>query len=158
MIYNYNFEVAASIFMLFILLHFLLHRQFPLIRTKIFLIYLVISMTDSLLNIASSLGCEHPDAIPLWFNQMLAMTVFLMEIFGNYCFFLYALQLCDRDRKWRVRMETIGAVPFVILAGMIISTPFTHWIFYFDADKRYVSGGFDSLCYLVVIGYVLAEL
>ncbi len=155
--YIYHFEIAALMFMMVLLLHFLVYRQLPLVRTRIFAAFLISSMAGCAFNLCSSLGCMHPDKVPLWLNQILALLAFLLEAVSSFLFFWYILQLCGRGAKWKNRVLQIGAVPFFTMVLLILSTPFTGWMFSFDRQGNYVSGAWSSCGYLCIAGYALAE-
>ncbi len=158
MIFVYEFEIAALVFMTIFLLHFLVHRQLPLMRTRLFLAYLISSMAGCAVNILSSWGCANTDKMPLWLNQALAFLFFVLETVCCYIFFWYTIQMCGGDGKWKNRMLRAGAIPVFMLAFLIFATPFTGWMYYFDEGKGYVPGVWSSLIYFSVIGYALAEL
>ena len=156
MVYNYYFEIVAIILMLVILLHFLIYRQLPLIRTKVFLWYLCICLTYCVLNVASCIGCQYPDSCPLWLNTLLAMLVFVLAAFACAAFLMYVVLLCDNGAAWQKRVLLLGGIPIIIVIALILTTPLTGWIFSFDEQNRYVSGDLSGLSYLLTIGYALA--
>lgn len=157
MAYNYSFEIAAALVMLVILLHFFIYRQFPMARTGIFGAYVGVSLAGCLCNIASSLGCAYPYSLPLWANHVLVVLVFLLEASSCYLFFIYSLLICDRDDRWQKKLGKIGAIPLFPTIFLILATPFTGWMYYFDADRQYTRSVLGNVGYYLILGYVLAE-
>ena len=157
MVYNYYFEVAALIIMLFILLHFIINRQFPVARTKLFFCFLIMSMMASVANIASSIGCEYKDSIPVWLNEIFAFSIFLGEALNCYLFFMYTIQVCNREKKWRRILQWNGFWPCAVMLIVTALTPFTDWLYYFDADRVYTAGPLNWLGFFLVAAYAVAE-
>lgn len=158
MTFNYQFEIAALLFMIILLLHFLVHRQIPLMKTRLFLAYLMCSIAGCVVNILSSIGCANTDRMPLWLNQTFAFLFFVMETVCCFLFFWYTLQVCSKGGKWKHRMLLIGAVQSLMVAVLTFATPFTDWMYYFDPEKGYVPGVYSCVIYYSVIGYAIAEL
>lgn len=158
MLYNYDLEIAAVIIMGLILVHFVLNRQIPVTRTRMFFAYLVISLCTVVFYIASSIACQYIGLVPLWLNELFVFSVFLGESLGCYAFYAYLIQLCNRERKWRFKMEVAGGIPFAILAVTTLLTPFTGWLYYFDADGIYRQGPLNWLSFALTFGYVFAEI
>ena len=157
MTYNYYLEAAAVIIMLFILFHFLINRQFPIARTRVFYAFLLVSLLNSMANIASSIGCEYKDSIPLWLNVSFAFVIFLCEGVNCYLFFMYTILVCDREKEWRRNLQWIGVIPCAFMVGAAILTPFTGWLYYFDADRVYRQGPLNWLGFFLLLAYAVAE-
>lgn len=158
MVYNYNFELAAAAIMVLVLVHFLLNRQIPVVRTRIFFLYLLVALFAAVSNIASSVGCKYADIVPLWLNELFAFCLFLGEALGCIIFYAYVIHVCNKDRRWRRKMKIIGGIPFCVLMVVTLLTPFTGWMYYFDADKIYRQGPLNWLCFAMTFGYVVAEI
>ncbi|MBO5166971.1 MAG: EAL domain-containing protein [Lachnospiraceae bacterium] len=157
MVYNYYLETAALIIMLFILLHFVINRQFPVARTKLFFCFLITSMLACAFNIASSIGCEYKDSIPVWLNEFFAFSIFLYESLDCYLFFMYTIQVCNREKKWRRTLQWTGFFPCALMLVVTILTPFTDWLYYFDADRIYRQGPLNGWGFFLVAAYAVAE-
>lgn len=156
--YNYNFELAALAVMVLILVHFVINRQIPVVRTKVFLIFIIVSLFTVIMDIASCIGCEYATTIPLWLNQLFAFCVFWGEALCSYVFFTYVIQVCGKEYKWRRNMLITGVVPTGILLLVTFLTPFTGWLYYFDAEYVYRQGPLNWLGFVTTFGYVLIEL
>lgn len=150
--YNYDFEVASLLIMLIILMHFLLVRQFPLDKTKIFGMFLWASIAECAVNILSCLGLENAMVVPQLLNQALAFAFFLLEGLSSFLLFLYFLVVCEyRDRERRVAF-LFGFVPFALFEVLALLTPFIRFFFYFE-DGAYVQGYGANFGYAYIVYY-----
>lgn len=66
------------------------------------------TLLASVANIASGMGCEYKDSIPVWLNEIFAFSIFLCETLNYYLFFMYTIQVCDREKKWRRTLQWNG--------------------------------------------------
>ena len=158
MLYNYHLEVAALFFLTCIFIHYLLHRQLPLERTKVFFFYMLTGMIAMAANIASCIGCEHLDTVPVWLNYVFAQILYIVEAVNLFLFYYYTLLLCNRDRTWRIRSLIIGVVPIAAFLAVVLSTPFTGWFYTFDAVRGFCTGPLGSVGYVMILAYTFAEL
>ncbi len=157
MAYNFNFEIAAIVIMLAVLIHFLIYRQLPLVRTRLFLLYTIVGLLSSTSNIISSIGCENPDSIPLWLTKITTFLVFSLAPTSGFIFFWYTIRMCEKDDNWRRKALWLGCIPLLGVQALVLTTPFTGFIYSFDADNIYHVGSCNSVCYLVLLGYIVLE-
>ncbi len=156
--YNYDFELSAMAIMVLVLVHFMVNRQIPIARTKVFFAYLAVSLFTVISDVASSIGCQHANIVPLWLNELFAFCLFLGETLNCYIFYTYVIQVCDKAFEWRKRMLIAGAVPVAVLLLVTVLTPFTDWLYYFDADKVYRQGPLNWLGFAMTFGYIIVEM
>lgn len=153
--YNYDFEIAAFLFMAIILLHFLFVRQFPTDKAKIFRALLISCFAECGVNILSSAGLTYTDIVPQIVNEILVFIFFLLEGLCSYLIFRYVMILCEFDHKQKKRIMTIGTIPFAIFEILVILSPFIG-VFYYMEDNQYYQGfGANFGYYYLVFFYVL---
>lgn len=158
MTYNYDFELAAFFFLTCILLHFLINRQQPLERTRIFFFYLLTSLFLAGFNMASAVGCKYADRVPVVVNHILAQLAYLSELVSSYLFFVYAVLLCDKDREWSKKWFRAGFIPLAALFVLIATSPFTGWYYSFDRSSGFVEGPLLDVGYVILFLYAVVEL
>lgn len=157
MTYNFNFEIAAIVIMLAVLIHFLIYRQLPLIRTRLFLLYIIVGLLSSTSNILSSIGCENPENFSVWLTKITTLFVFSLAPVSSFLFFWYTVRMCEKDEGWRKKALLFGGIPLLGVQVLVLTTPFTGFVYSFDAENIYHVGPYNSLCYLVLLGYIVLE-
>ena len=113
MTFIYEYDIAAVLTVLAILIN--LHRKkiFMTKTTRIFTNLLVLVGISCIIDIASSLSIEHPFSIPLWFNYLLLclyFTIFTAIPLTAYLALVYATGLY----KKKIPRKTIILIPYFI--------------------------------------------
>lgn len=159
MLYNINYELAAVAFM--ILFYLLLKAQYPreIENIQYFANTLLVYIAAIILDITSAVMISYASSIPRWLN-MFCNTTYFLSVF----IFFYFFVRCICKHLLQERMFWEGILSNVVGAGygmLLISNFFTHWIFRFDDNFRYVRGPLYYLVFLaplyfaVTIGVIL---
>ena len=154
MTFIYEYDIAAVLTVLAILIN--LHRKkiFMTKTTRIFTNLLVLVGVSCIIDIASSLSIEHPFSIPLWFNYLLLclyFTIFTAIPLTAYLALVYATGLY----KKKIPRKAIILIPYFIEIILILISPFTRTTFYFDENLVYCHGFFFILLYVASTFYIL---
>ena len=154
MTFIYEYDIAAVLTVLAILIN--LHRKkiFMTKTTRIFTNLLVLVGISCIIDIASSLSIEHPFSIPLWFNYLLLclyFTIFTAIPLTAYLALVYATGLY----KKKIPRKAIILIPYFIEIILILISPFTRTTFYFDENLVYCHGFFFILLYVASTFYIL---
>ncbi len=154
MTFIYEYDIAAVLTVLAILIN--LHRKkiFMTKTTRIFTNLLVLVGISCIIDIASSLSIEHPFSIPLWFNYLLLclyFTIFTAIPLTAYLALVYVTGLY----KKKIPRKAIIFIPYFIEIILILISPFTRTTFYFDENLVYCHGFFFILLYVASTFYIL---
>lgn len=154
MTFIYEYDIAAVLTVLAILIN--LHRKkiFMTKTTRIFTNLLVLVGISCIIDIASSLSIEHPFSIPLWFNYLLLCLYFIIFTaipLTAYLALVYATGLY----KKKIPCKAIILIPYFIEIILILISPFTRTTFYFDENLVYCHGFFFILLYVASTFYIL---
>ena len=154
MTFIYEYDIAAVLTVLAILIN--LHRKkiFMTKTTRIFTNLLVLVGISCIIDIASSLSIEHPFSIPLWFNYLLLCLYFIIFTaipLTAYLALVYATGLY----KKKIPRKAIILIPYLIEIILILISPFTRTTFYFDENLVYCHGFFFILLYVASTFYIL---
>jgi EAL domain-containing protein (putative c-di-GMP-specific phosphodiesterase class I) len=154
MTFIYEYDIAAVLTVLAILIN--LHRKkiFMTKTTRIFTNLLVLVGISCIIDIASSLSIEHPFSIPLWFNYLLLCLYFIIFTaipLTAYLALVYATGLY----KKKIPRKAIILIPYFIEIILILISPFTRTTFYFDENLVYCHGFFFILLYVASTFYIL---
>lgn len=152
--YKYEFEIAAFILLVIVLMHFYFVRQFPTNKARVFLALLWVSIIECVLNIASSIGLANAQFVPQAVNELLAFAFFIAEGAASYLLFWYVFLVCSFEGKQKKLVQAAGTVPFVIFEIFALLTPFIGFFYYME-DNLYYQGFGANFGYFY-IGYYFA--
>lgn len=153
--YNYDFELAALVLQIIILMHFIFVRQFPTEKSRVFGLLLISCIIECGANILSSIGLANTEFVTQGVNELLAFVFFLFEGLVSFLIFLYMMVLCDFDRKRRLVLKCFGTIPFLLFEICVMLTPFIGFFYYIE-DKRYYQGfGADFGYYYIAYYFIL---
>lgn len=153
MLYNYSLEIGTVLFMTIILLHFLTSRQFPVIQTRLFFLFLIFSISECIIDVFSCIGIGYKDVVPLWLNEILVFVYFLVQGITYYLFYLYTVSVCSFSEKKGKVWSILGAIPVAGHLFLVISAPFNGFLYYFDENNLYHHG--EGRLYLYLFALVI---
>lgn len=154
MIYNYYFDVASVIASLFLISLYMLRKTYRTKANIIFVLLLVFDFLGAGFDIVSCYSICFPERYPMWFNYLTTLGYLFFYNMMGVMFFLYL----DAKTKIGVVMKPVKVFASVVIVGegvAIFSSPYTHWIAYFDESMQYSHGPYMSVLYIVA-GTLLA--
>ena len=77
--YNYDFEIMSLVIFVVISGHFLLIRQFPAVKSKVFGRLLGVCLGECIANILSCIGLANAAIVPLIWNELFAFAFFALS-------------------------------------------------------------------------------
>lgn len=77
--YNYDFEIMSLVIFAVISGHFLLIRQFPTVKSKVFGRLLGVCLGECIANILSCIGLANAAIVPLIWNELFTFAFFALE-------------------------------------------------------------------------------
>ena len=139
--YRYEFEIASSILLVIILVHYIFVRQYPTKKAHVFLTVLCASILECAFNIASSIGLANPTIVPQGVNDLLAFAFFVLEGFVSYLLFHYILLICSFEPKQEKITLWVATIPFLFFELMVVLNPFTGFFYTFIENQYYQGFG-----------------
>lgn len=154
--YNINFDIAALALSVTVLVHFLSKKNIMNRATKIFYLLLWLSFISCALDIVTA---KMADYILSDFLVYLINSLYLV-IFVSipYFYFVYIITLVGKKRKWSIAQQLCFGACFYINVALIVTTYFTHWIFYNDPVTSYTHGPYHSIMYVFSFIYIAVAL
>lgn len=149
--YNYDFEIMSLVIFAVISGHFLLIRQFPTVKSKVFGRLLGVCLGECIANILSCIGLANAAIVPLIWNELFTFAFFALEGAASYLMFRYMEEVCSFSGVAGRMIKYMGKVPFFFFEIMLLATPWMGFFFYFK-DGSYYQGNFAWFGY-VYIGY-----
>ncbi|MBQ4464407.1 MAG: EAL domain-containing protein [Oscillospiraceae bacterium] len=152
MTYNNSYDVAAVMLCVSCIFYFLMSKRIRHFKHTLYAILCGCVLTGSLSNIFAGYFARihHPVAANLAINTYFLVNVLTMCVFGLYvqCMNGY---LMNRHKKYYL----LYSIPAVLAALLIGANFFLHFLFYYDADCRYVRGEAFLLMHLLTVFYLV---
>ena len=111
--YNYDFEIMSLVIFVVISGHFLLIRQFPTVKSKVFGRLLWVCLGECIANILSCIGLANAAIVPLIWNELFAFAFFALEGAASYLMFRYMEEVCSFSGVAGRMIKYMGKVPFL---------------------------------------------
>lgn len=151
-----EFDIAAAIITSIILWLFIKKKNYPTKTNRIYFILMLVGLIASILDIVSIYAINNAVKIPLWVNLTIN-TLFLLSM--NMVAFIYyfyvgavvnEFQQLDNWHEWA--MGVLDTLDFIL----IVTSPFTGWVFYFDDNGKYCSGPLKPVIYAIALFVLVA--
>lgn len=154
MSYIYEFDIAAIVILVAIIISFLIKKtvETRLIKTFSFLVW--DSLFCCLFDILAILTSDNFDLFPIWVHYSINICFFITFLFIPLIFLNCVLYLTNNDSRITLKNKLLKAIPFSLGAILILSTPFSKLIFYFDGNT-YKHGSLFFCLFLIAILYVI---
>ena len=110
--YNYDFEIMSLVIFAVISGHFLLIRQFPTVKSKVFGRLLGVCLGECIANILSCIGLANAAIVPLIWNELFTFAFFALEGAASYLMFRYMEEVCSFSGVAGRMIKYMGKVPF----------------------------------------------
>lgn len=158
MIYNINYDIAATFIYTFILIVFCLKKELDKTSNKFFMVLAVLGIITSISDVISSIGNSYIEewsfaARDFWNYLYLTAHNTASMIFTFYIIFLLGI-----NRKMTKRHFTLGLLPYAAVVLGLCLNPFLHWIFFYDENKIYSHGLYMWLLYIISFLYLGATI
>lgn len=143
--YNYDYEIASIPIQLIIIVFYFSHKNLPIRKTRVFFTVL---FSNLVMTCADIISCEmnvlHKE-ISLPFLYGINILYFIMFFVRNWALYEYTAEECKIRKISPGFMFYLMTIPLIITILVTLSTPFTHWIFYFNS-----TGYHNSVIYSIL--------
>ncbi len=158
MSYIVHYDIAALIITLVVACHFAVKQSIPSRQTTMFAWMLGLAALANVLDLVTIYTIEHPSVVPVWLNTFLNQ-LYLISFNGVAAFYYaYLVSWSKKMRDWTTWNYVRALLPYSLVVILILSTPYTNWIFYFDENDIYHRGPWLFLLYLEAIYYMIAAI
>ncbi len=155
MMYVIDYEICACFLTLFLIIYFLIHKRLPIMINRIWFTLLIILEINILLNIFSTLMLKHTESLSYSFLYAVMIFYYISEALSLNLFFGYVAVLTKINDKLRHLKLFLLSAPTVLFIILLITTPFTKALVYFDENKNYIYGDFYIINYLIGLYFVI---
>ncbi len=150
--YVIHYDVAALVLIIIILMNFLLNKTITTRQTRAFSLLVWLSMISNAFDIITIFTIENPGMVPNALNYLLNEIYLITFNAITMVYYLYIVLATKEKRALTLGDKLRMTIPLFIDVCLILSTPWTKYIFYFDDQGNYMHG------YLFIVLYVNAVL
>lgn len=148
------FDICALILLIGIIAIFYIRKNTPCIKNTLYKLILWLLLLSTVLSITVAI-LQNEGIYIQYLSVGLRLLFYYTHTTIPFAFFLYCVVFIDDYRYMNRGKQVIFLLPIVILELVISSTPFTHWIFYFNDDGVYCMGKFFLFSYLITLYYII---
>ncbi len=154
MLYDIDFAVAGLIFL--IILHIYVSKQYnkemlTIVRFKRIIVCLIVAVSA---DIITAITISYAFSVPIFVNYILNVLFFVSEVVCIALFPQYVLEILPPERRKNEIIDKVNTLILVAYLVICISTPFTHAIFYFDEERRYVHGYIYPIIFILPLYFL----
>ena len=150
MTYVYSFEVAAIFISLAVWVSLFQQKIISTKTVRLFSLLNSLVLWSGLFDLISIVLLFYPQNHPAWLHYLVnvcyQISFHCVPITFYYCMFFFT----EKNSPISVKAHFLEGLPFLVTFIFDVTTPFTHLVFYFDANHNYQQGP------LIIIGYISA--
>ncbi len=154
--YNIDFDVAAMVLAITTLVHFLTKKSIKNFQTKLFFGMLWISLVSDVMDIITVLVAE--TSVQGWVVYLVNILYLLSFNILPFLYYLYILSMVQNPNQWKLGRKIFAWMPICVVCTLILTTPWTKWIFYNDAETGYTHGQGMIVLYIIAFWYIFLAL
>ncbi|WP_462378043.1 hypothetical protein, partial [Emergencia timonensis] len=103
--------------------------RLPSLKNRIFQWCVMVTFSAIFTNILSTIMIYNYAQIPMWMTWTVTMVYFVLTPLMGLAYFLYTLSVIYADSGQIKKLAAVGVIPGAIYILMILSNPFSQWIF-----------------------------
>lgn len=157
MVYNIYFDIAGLFVNVVLILLACFRRIPPRLRNTIFRLMLFSNLFATIFDISSAYTITYPGRYPIATHYMIAIMYYIFHNLSAFLYLQYGLETDGKRNKNKTVQFVIKCV-FGLVFLLILTTPLTKLVFYFDNNMVYHHGPLLYLLYsigLLSVIYVL---
>ncbi|MBR1931834.1 MAG: EAL domain-containing protein [Lachnospiraceae bacterium] len=157
MIYNIDFDIAATIIFVFIGFYIFNKKGLAKNANRIFLLVVCAGLIAAVADIVSSIANSYTDIYGYGFRDFWNyLYLFIYDDIMPFSFLLYILFLLGIAQNMNKRYLLLLGVPTAVEVLLLAFNPRFHWIFYYDENRIYTHGTAFVFLYIIAFVYMLA--
>lgn len=155
--YNFDFVIPSILILVIFLCYFFFKPKVPIYRYKIFLGILITQLLVIVFDIVSSHTDTIYEQVPIPLNFVLNMGFFVFYFARIFCFFLFTTVIIRVHMSVSKGTRFLMGLVFYISELIVLSSFFTHAVFYIDADG-YHKGPLYFILYVCFFAYLFLSI
>lgn len=153
--FEYAYELVAAVFLISVAVSYSSKNWLSVRANRIFSVLLNVSVLFTLLDVlVRAAGTK--SALHYIQVKYILSDISCMEMVGTFAlFFIYFMALTEHLKSYWDWKFLLSMVPALILTALVITTPWSHFIFYYDESGAYHKGTGDLWVMIITYGYSL---
>lgn len=153
--YILTFDLAGLVLLLVLTLVYIHENRFPSRTNRIFYRVLVLSILSICFNIITAITNKFLPAEYLLINNLLAIIHISLSNIVPIMYFAFIISITHEQYHFRVKHHLMLFIPILYDFITIVTSPFTHFVMYYDSNYQYQHGIGMKILYLITIAYVI---
>lgn len=154
--FEFVYELVAAAFLVLVAVSFSLKNWIALRANRVFFVIVNTSVWFTLTDILVRAICTLDMTNIITYKYILSQIAALEMVATFAMFYVYFMALTEHLRGYHSRFFLLSMFPAIVLGVLVIMTPWTHFIFYYDAAGLYHKGAGHFIVVIVTYGYALA--
>ncbi|MGD1820000.1 MAG: EAL domain-containing protein [Pleomorphochaeta sp.] len=162
MLFDYSFNITALTFIAILTVYYNVSPIFPNRANKLFSEILIEGTISVFLDVLTFFCINNK--VNIYINYTVNMLFFISQWIIPYLLFKYVVVLTKYELKINYYLKTLPVLLLVINFSLLLSSPITHYVFYFDENLNYIRGSLfgvsiliESSILLIGLLYVIAK-
>lgn len=154
--YNIHYDIAALVLVVIILIHFYHKKSIGTSQTRVFTRLLWLCLITNLVDILTVFMDARRDAPAV----VIAVNVVYLIAFNMlpFMYYLYIFHMTKPRERWQTKEKFVLYAPAACTVLMILSSPVTRLIFYYNTEEGYCHGAGFPLLYVATAIYMITSL
>lgn len=153
--FNYAYAIASIPIQIILMVFYCVRRNLPIRASKSFLIVMI---SNLIMTISDILACELDElwaTLPVWVLYLVNIIYFLSFVLRDWALFDYCAEVSHVYRKTGRPGQILSAIPAIVVALIVLSSPWSQAIFGIDpAQGGYFNGILYSAIYICAYFYI----
>lgn len=157
MTYNIYFDIAAIMLNTMLLVNIFIRKTFPTKAGNLYKLMLWCNLLSTICDLSSAFMISKPDQYPLFLNYAVNAGYLIFHNMTAIIFLLYVIRLVRHNRGTTPERIFWNAVMIYEIV-IIITSPFTKLVFYFDESMHYTHGPLIITLYIAAFAIMIYAL
>lgn len=150
MLYNIDYNISSIIFILICYIFILRRYENTSNTSRCFRVMSLTVILAAILDTVTAVTISYHEAVPVWFNYCLNVVYFLTQGLCSAMMPAYFRYNIYEDGH-RTGSDYANIVFICLYFILVITTPFTHWVIFFDANGVYTPGPLYPVMLLIPV-------
>ncbi len=159
MSYIVHYDIAALILTATILIHYYIKDRIYTKTSAMFRLLMWVHLTACVFDLTTAVMINHAGVLPNWLQYCLNV-IYGMAVYGRTPIYLGYLICVTKgvNTKWNTKDYAMVLGLLFVEILLIVTTSFTHLVFYFDETGAYHHGPLFDILYVITILYFVMAL
>lgn len=155
--YIIHYDIAALFVSVTIFLHFYFKKTINTRQNIAFAALILLAIFSNIADLFTMFTISYPGTIPQWLDCIINVIYLATFNATAMVYFLYIV-IVTKDKKISKLNQFRIAIPYAIIVILILTTPLTKLVFYYDENGIYTHGSCMILLYVSALYYVISSM